>query len=112
MGNLKHEDLDWIWIGDAEDARDAASLRQSNIRYILNCTPPRTEGGVMNFHEKDPNFDYCRIAVGDNATEHLTGRFQEACDFLERARIREDGGVLVHCQQGVSRSVSMVLSYL
>jgi len=114
MGHLVHSeyDLDWIWIGDAEDARDAVALKQNNVRYILNCTPPRTEGGVMNFHDKDPYFSYCRVAMGDNATETLQKRIEASWDFFERAKIREDGGILVHCQQGVSRSVSMVIAYL
>jgi len=112
MGHLKDEELDWIWIGDADDARDAGSLRRHNVRYILNCTPLRSDGGVSNFHEKDPYFSYCRTSMGDNATEHLSKRFEESWEFLERARVREDGGVLVHCQQGVSRSASMVMSYL
>lgn len=112
MGHLEHEELDWIWIGDAEDARDAAALRKHNVKYILNCTPPRNNGGVTNFHERDPYFSYCRLSMGDNATEHLASRLEEAWAFLERVRIREDGGVLVHCQQGVSRSSSMIIAYL
>jgi dual specificity MAP kinase phosphatase len=112
MGRLKDEELDWIWIGDADDARDAGALRRHNVRYILNCTPLRSDGGVSNFHERDPYFSYCRTSMGDNATEHLSKRFEEAWEFLERVRVREDGGVLVHCQQGVSRSVSMTVSYL
>merc|ERR1712196_579722 len=106
------EELDWIYIGVAEDARDASRLRSRNVRYVLNCTMPREFGGVHNYHEKDKNFDYCRLAMADNATEPLATRFQPAWDFLEKARIREDGNVLVHCQQGVSRSVSMVIAYL
>mmetsp|Transcript_68385 Transcript_68385/g.164131 ORF Transcript_68385/g.164131 Transcript_68385/m.164131 type:complete len:339 (-) Transcript_68385:60-1076(-) len=112
MGCLNHEELSWIWIGDAEDARDSERLKKNNVRYILNCTPERTDGGVMNFHIKDPWFTYQRIAMGDNATENLSNRFQTAWDFFEKAHIREDGGILVHCQQGVSRSVSMVVCYL
>mmetsp|Transcript_59921 Transcript_59921/g.134652 ORF Transcript_59921/g.134652 Transcript_59921/m.134652 type:complete len:296 (+) Transcript_59921:49-936(+) len=112
MGCLNHEELNWIWIGDAEDARDAARLKKNNVRYVLNCTPARTDGGVMNFHERDSYFSYCRVAMGDNATENLSNRFQTAWDFFEKAHVREDGGILVHCQQGVSRSVSMVVSYL
>lgn len=112
MGNIKHEDLDWIWIGGAEDARDREALQRNNVRYILNCTPPRNNGGVSNFHEKDPYFSYCRLSMGDNATETLSTRFEAAWDFFERARVREDGGILVHCQQGVSRSCSMVISYM
>lgn len=112
MGRLKHEELDWIWIGSADDARDAALLKKHNVKYILNCTPPRNEKGVLNFHERDKNFTYCRISVGDNATENLRPHFEKACEFLDMVRIREDGDVLVHCQQGVSRSCSFTLCYL
>merc|ERR1719171_2165213 len=66
----------------------------------------------MNYHEKDKSFEYLRLAMADNATEPLEARIEKAWDFLEKVRIREDGNVLVHCQQGVSRSVSMVISYL
>lgn len=112
MGYVKHEDLDWIWIGGADDARDAVALKKHNVRYVLNCTPPRNEAGVSNFHEKDPFFVYERLSMGDNSTEQLETRIERAWKFLEMARIREDGGVLVHCQQGVSRSCSMVIAYL
>eukprot|EP00929_Paragymnodinium_shiwhaense_P080209 TRINITY_DN4181_c0_g2_i1.p1 TRINITY_DN4181_c0_g2~~TRINITY_DN4181_c0_g2_i1.p1 ORF type:complete len:2085 (-),score=719.12 TRINITY_DN4181_c0_g2_i1:212-6466(-) len=112
MGALQNEELDWIWIGNADDARDCVALRKHDVKYILNCTQPRNNGGVSNYHEKDPNFTYCRLAMGDNSTERLATRFQTAWDFFEKVRVREDGGVLVHCQQGVSRSVSMVICYL
>ncbi|CAE7396250.1 unnamed protein product [Symbiodinium sp. CCMP2592] len=32
MGQVKDEDLDWIWIGGAEDARDREALERANIR--------------------------------------------------------------------------------
>merc|ERR1719213_311128 len=50
--------------------------------------------------------------MADNATQDITHALEKAWDFFEKARIREDGNILVHCQQGVSRSVSMVISYL
>jgi len=112
MAALHHEELDWIFIGDADDARDASRLRSHNCKYVLNCTMPRADGGVMNYHEKDKSFEYLRLAMADNATEPLEARIEKAWDFLEKVRIREDGNVLVHCQQGVSRSVSMVVAYL
>lgn len=112
MCKLNHESVDWIWVGSADDARDCAALRKNNIRYVLNCTMDKSNGGVPNFHKKDPAFTYCRLSMADNTTEHLSQHFEVAWEFFERARIREDGGVLVHCQQGVSRSVSMVISYL
>eukprot|EP00747_Dinoflagellata_sp_TGD_P032543 gnl/TRDRNA2_/TRDRNA2_136062_c0_seq3.p1 gnl/TRDRNA2_/TRDRNA2_136062_c0~~gnl/TRDRNA2_/TRDRNA2_136062_c0_seq3.p1 ORF type:complete len:301 (-),score=38.41 gnl/TRDRNA2_/TRDRNA2_136062_c0_seq3:231-1133(-) len=112
MGNLTHEDLNWIWIGGTDAARNCARLRQHNIKYVLNCTQTRNNGGINNFHEKDPNFTYLRLAMADNATETLAAHWDAAMDFLDKVRIREDGSVLVHCQQGVSRSVSMVIAYM
>lgn len=44
--------LPWLLIGDKKAALDRSFLRQHNVRYILNMTPPRTEGGVANFFEK------------------------------------------------------------
>eukprot|EP00437_Effrenium_voratum_P015206 CAMPEP_0181454602 /NCGR_PEP_ID=MMETSP1110-20121109/30324_1 /TAXON_ID=174948 /ORGANISM="Symbiodinium sp., Strain CCMP421" /LENGTH=333 /DNA_ID=CAMNT_0023578955 /DNA_START=24 /DNA_END=1022 /DNA_ORIENTATION=+ len=112
MGQVKHEDLDWLFIGGAEDAKDREALEKHSIRYILNCTPVRSNGGVANVYEKDPKFEYCRVSMGDNATETLQSRMEASWVFLEKARIREDGSVLIHCQQGVSRSVSMAMSYM
>lgn len=114
MGQVKDEDLDWIWIGGADDARDREALEKAKIRYVLNCTPVRSNGGVANFYEKDATMrmEYCRVSMGDNATETLQSRFEASWAFLEKARIREDGSVLIHCQQGVSRSVSMAMSYM
>jgi len=39
-------------LGDKATARDRPLLRRLGIRYILNATPPMTEGGVANFFEK------------------------------------------------------------
>lgn len=112
MSHLQHEDLSWIWIGDSEDARDHLLLKANNVRYVLNCTQTRANGGVSNFHEKDKSFEYCRLEMNDNATQQLDEHFEAAWEFIDRARIREDGAVLVHCQQGVSRSSSMIIAYL
>jgi len=44
--------LPWLYVSGKASARDRALLRRLNIRYVLNATPPRTEGGVANFFEK------------------------------------------------------------
>ena len=51
-----------------------------------------------------------RIAVHDRPGEVLTPHFERAFAFIDAAR---DGGgaVLVHCFQGKSRSVAVVLAY-
>eukprot|EP00743_Colponemidia_sp_Colp-15_P007664 GILK01008294.1.p1 GENE.GILK01008294.1~~GILK01008294.1.p1 ORF type:complete len:290 (-),score=37.63 GILK01008294.1:85-912(-) len=104
--------LPWLFIGDVYAAKDRDKLRSLSIKYILNVTPPRTQAGVPNYFEKDSAFEYRRRGMQDNSSERLSESFSECFEFLERARVREDGNVLVHCQKGVSRSVSIVVAYL
>eukprot|EP00439_Symbiodinium_sp_Y106_P084170 s351_g25.t1 len=55
MGQVKVEDLDWIWIGGAEDARDREALERANIRQQLveriNFCKQQEHGRVGNFCE-------------------------------------------------------------
>jgi len=108
---IPHDHFEWIFLGDKEAARSLEGLRRHNIKYVLNCTPPRVVGGVSNFHEKQ-GIQYCRLEMNDNKTETLSFWWEKAWEFFETIRIREDGCVLVHCNWGVSRSVSMVVSYM
>jgi len=104
--------LPWLFIGDKKCARDRQWLRSLNIRYVVNTTPPRTEGGVTNFFEKDSDLEYLRVPLRDLQSEALAPRLPPAMAFLERARIREDGAVLVHCNEGKSRSCAVICAYL
>jgi len=54
---------------------------------------------------------YLNIPVFDTSETDLTRYFSSAVDFIHRAR-GEGLNVLVHCEQGISRSVSCVLAYL
>uniref|UniRef100_A0A0G4I4B4 protein-tyrosine-phosphatase n=1 Tax=Chromera velia CCMP2878 TaxID=1169474 RepID=A0A0G4I4B4_9ALVE len=101
-----------FFVGDREDAKNINLLKQKRIRYIVNATPAKTDGGVPNFHAKDSYFTYCRLAMQDNASQSLREQFEPFWSFAERAHTREDGNILVHCNQGVSRSVSLLLSFL
>ena len=112
MANLEPRMVDWLWIGGRSDAQNASFLKKNNVKYILNCTQTKVDGGVPNFHTKDPYFEYCRLTMMDTASQGLSAYLDTAFEFLERARIREDGNVLIHCNQGVSRSTSMLCAYL
>eukprot|EP00922_Rhytidocystis_sp_ex-Travisia-forbesii_P042419 GHVS01063355.1.p1 GENE.GHVS01063355.1~~GHVS01063355.1.p1 ORF type:complete len:321 (+),score=63.57 GHVS01063355.1:87-1049(+) len=103
--------LSWLFIGNKEAARNLRCLKSLRIRYVVNATPTATNGGLPNYFERDPFFSYCRIPIQDNASENLKPHFETIWEFLETARVREDGNVLVHCNLGVSRSVSLVCSY-
>ncbi|CDJ29181.1 dual specificity protein phosphatase, catalytic domain-containing protein, putative [Eimeria mitis] len=106
----------WLFLGDRRAARNEQLLRRQKIAYIVNCTPPCGEGGVPNFHERLSvgsrlAFRYLRVPIFDTQAETLQPHFESVWEFMETCRTREDGNLLIHCNQGVSRSVALICSY-
>jgi hypothetical protein len=101
-----------LFIGDKAFAMDRRRLRKLNIRYIVNTTPPLTSGGVANFFEKEREVEYLRVPMRDVNTESVLDHLPKAIEFLDRARIRADGAVLVHCNEGKSRSCAVTVGFL
>lgn len=101
-----------VFIGDKDFARDRTRLRRHNVRYVVNCTPPLSSGGVANYFEKERDVEYLRLPMRDANTESVLAHLPAAIDFLERARIRADGTVLIHCNEGKSRSCAVALGYV
>lgn len=56
--------------------------------------------------------DTHRVAVDDTDKANIIEHFIPTADFISSALERNDGGVLVHCQAGVSRSTTLVAAYL
>lgn len=52
------------------------------------------------------------IILDDTPDADLLAKLTEGCDFIEECLEKGDGGVMVHCQLGQSRSASMVIAYL
>lgn len=69
MGQLDSHGLEFLWIGSKRDASDLEALRSRGISFIVNCTRDHLEGGIKNFHEKEPGFRYCRVPIKDNDSE-------------------------------------------
>ncbi|KAJ7181179.1 protein-tyrosine phosphatase-like protein [Mycena filopes] len=69
--------------------------------------PPNGAGTTV----PSPPMTYHRIDIEDRASAALTQHLGPACDYIHASLVRGEN-VLVHCQQGVSRSASIVIAYL
>ncbi|KAH1243744.1 Dual specificity protein phosphatase 1 [Glycine max] len=83
---------------------DEPALKDCNITHVLTVA-----GRIPPAHPHD--FVYKIIDVVDKDDEDLKQYFNECFDFIDEAK-RHDGGVLVHCFAGRSRSVTIVVAYL
>lgn len=83
-------------------------INNLNIHAILNVTM-----SAPNVFENDPKFNvvYLNCNIQDNGNENIISLFEPCIKFINQAK--EKGHcVLVHCDQGVSRSSALILAYL
>ena len=107
--------LSYLYIGNKNHAKSLKILAQYEIKYIINCTPKRSddrENGCSNYFEKQKEIGltYQRIPILDNRGENIIPYIEIVYRFIEESR--HYGNILVHCHKGISRSVSMVIGYL
>ena len=105
---------DKLWIGSVQDAKNFEELRKRKIDTMLTAAR-----GLFVFGrgaKNRPDFIKKRLVlkISDHPSqlildEKVIGR---AVEFIRVAMKDPDARILVHCASGVSRSVSMVLSYL
>lgn len=94
-----------IWLGDSHAAMDIKSLRQAGITAVLNVAK---DWGFSNY--KDPSINYYHVGLIDGSGNEQY-EFDAAVHTLES--ILHDGHkVLVHCHAGVSRSPTIVATYI
>jgi hypothetical protein len=94
-----------IYLGPKSAASQRAyeALREAGIVAIVNCT-----NRVPCFHRS--TIKYCQIPINDEETADILTYLEGATTFLHA--MLQQGSVLVHCEQGMSRSASVVMAYL
>ena len=89
--------MDYLYVGDKKSAKSKSLLEKLGITDIINVTPPRNQGGVHNFFETDPRFNYLRCPCVDSDVEDISPYFEKCIQFINNARDKGHS-VLVHCQ--------------
>lgn len=81
-------------------------LQEKNIKNILNVTVD--EPGT---YEHSNSINFMRLPIHDFEDQPIHELFEQAYEFLSAAYNRQEA-VLVHCAAGVSRSATIVLSFI
>ena len=94
---------DHLFIGSQDVANDVSLLSRYGITDVLNVA------AVANCQY--PGVNYLVVAILDLPEEPLRDHFRQCFDFIDQG-IQRKSSVLVHCNAGISRSVSIIVAYL
>jgi atypical dual specificity phosphatase len=93
--------LNKLYLGDMFDANDADTIKNRNISCIL-CVAERLK--IMN---TNPCVKVYKYELSDDSNCNISLYFEEIGEIINRENI-----VLVNCVAGISRSATIVISYI
>ncbi|GLJ08375.1 hypothetical protein SUGI_0087500 [Cryptomeria japonica] len=98
--------LPYLFLGSRTVAQKLSTLHYCRITHILNCV-----GSICP--ESFPNdFSYRTLWLEDKPNEDLTCILYDVFDYIEEIQRQSGSRLFLHCCQGVSRSVALVIAYL
>ena len=97
--------LPWLFLGSEQNALDINELNYNNISFILNC------GFECENTSHNNKYSYLKLDIKDLADFDIKKYFNEAHNFINKAKFNSKN-ILIHCFAGLSRSPTIVISYL
>ena len=99
------EITDRLFVGDLASASNSCAMKAQGITHIVS---------VFNgTFELFPNeFKFKAIHVNDDPWVDIGKYFDESNAFIENAMNTSGTKVMIHCQRGVSRSVTLMMAYI
>lgn len=104
------EIIDGLYISNWDFASDARQLKAFNITAIVNCAASRSRLDTLPY-QVNADTDYLGLPIVDVPSFDIAQFFDAATDFIQEHRMA-NRSVLVHCEVGMSRSVTIVAAYL
>jgi protein-tyrosine phosphatase len=113
-----------LYLGNVDDADDIHKMHTLGIRSVLTVMNVNSDVDFYNGKSARLPSTFCQFDVfncldeflhtiipcEDQPGENLGSRFAEAFRAIELGM--QQGGIIVHCLQGVSRSATVVCAYL
>ena len=98
----------FLYLGNRHQAANARVLSALGITHVINATRD-----LPNVHEQSTDdIQYTRIPLDDDGVSDLSPHLGPLVARLTEVSSDPKGRVLVHCHLGLSRSATVVLSYL
>jgi len=102
--HLPDQILDWLYLGGRQVRENKEILEELKIRHVLDFSKiPGLD--VFDF------IHYKIFDVEDTENSDITCLFETCLSLMQNARENNEN-VLLHCNQGRSRSATIVLAYL
>lgn len=94
-----------LHVGSLSAALDTQALMDRHITHVLTvaCGLKAEQPGHIN---------HLTLSIPDHPNADLFQVLPAACQFIDLAMENPEGGVLVHCASGISRSVSVCCAWL
>ena len=98
--------VDNIYLGSAYNAASYYSLKEKDIKLILNIT-----NSISKYYPD--SFDYIKYELNDNNNDSISNYLVSSYIDIKGYQNRfPNNNILIHCFAGASRSASVVLYYL
>ncbi len=98
--------MDRVYVGGESPALNLSLLQKLGITHIVNCAADTTACAF----EAEGHFKYLRVHINDSVNDGITSHIPSVFAFLDDCLSRSEGCCLIHCTQGVSRSVSFCVA--
>ena len=92
-------------MGSFDNACDIEELKRIKATHVLNCAYECINKTLP------PDIKELHLKIYDYEEFELFDFFEKGNDFMNKCKL-EGGVVLVHCKYGISRSASLVISYM
>ena len=119
-----------LFIGSLKSAYNPRSILKYKITHIVNTCQVENafENGIESAlkYSKIKDLDrirdieqlkvddikYHRICIPDKIDTNIDDYFEQTHLFIKKALLENDARILIHCQQGISRSSTICISFL